>query len=111
MKILNYVNIAIVVVLALYIAVFTGCSTFKPVIVEGWTIECNVMATIAKLEEDDKGKKLASQAMILCYKSIKRRDCQKEQFGVDEKTGKINPVDYNDARKYRSYTQCINEKS
>lgn len=88
----------------------SGCTNFKPVLVEGWTDECNVMATIGKLEEQDKEKKLAALALAPCYKSIKRRDCRREHYGINPKTGAINPVNYSDAVKYRNYTQCMAEK-
>ncbi len=87
-----------------------GCTSFKPIVIPGWTDECNVMATMAKLEESDKEKKLASLAMPICFKSIKRRDCQAEIYGIDPVNKKINSVNYDDPKLYRNYTQCMAEK-
>jgi len=98
----------------LILAVLSSCGTckgkFEPVIVPGWTDECNAMATIGKMEYYDEEKKLAALAIPFCFKSIKRKDCRRQHFGVNKETGIINPVNYGAAAKYRDYTQCMAEK-
>jgi hypothetical protein len=56
--------------------------------------------------EDKSGTVLITEA---CKNKLKRIDCQKQVFGIDDKGSPI-PFDINDKNKMSEYYRCLNEK-
>ena len=71
--------------------------------------ECNMALNTYKLFYDSKDKSATVPPSDYCYKVIQRNDCRAEIYGVTPE-GKPGPVDYENPKLYRAYTQCLNEK-
>jgi hypothetical protein len=84
------------------------CCGFRPYTNKDMTPEYNMAINAMKLADSTKNTSIAVEPMKNYYSSLNRDKCRKEIFGVDEK-GNINPVDYNDAKKYRDYNECLKE--
>jgi hypothetical protein len=91
------------------VANITGCKTYEPVT---WNDklppDCNMTLNTYKLYYGSTDKSATVPDATYCYKKLHRLFCQEEIYGRD-KDGKILPVDYDNAKKFRDYTQCKDE--
>ncbi|PKL40758.1 MAG: hypothetical protein CVV44_03890 [Spirochaetae bacterium HGW-Spirochaetae-1] len=85
-----------------------SCKSFDPIWIEELPAECNMSLNAYKLYYQAKDKSATVPPSEACYKKLHRIYCQGEAFGISE-DGKANPVDYQDAVKYRNYEQCRSE--
>jgi hypothetical protein len=85
------------------------CKTqFKPIWEDRLPAECNMTLNTYRLYYNSADKSAVMPSSDFCYKKLHRLFCQGEVYGYDEK-GNPNPVDYNDSKKYRDYSQCMSE--
>lgn len=99
---------AIALILTLIFAAPSGCQTFKPTWEPKLPAICNMSLNEMQLFYASKDKSGAMAGAGMCYKILIRTICQAETFGIDEK-GNPNPVNYDDAKKFRNYSQCMKE--
>jgi len=79
-----------------------GCS-FSPVRIDGLPEECNLAYSAMRLVDGKTvDKSLAMVPMERCAAVLQRERCKSEVYGS-------GPVDYNDAKKYRDYSECLKE--
>ena len=95
--------IVLLIVLICLVALFAGCKTYEPV---PWNDklppQCNMALNTYKLYYSSPDKSATVPDATYCYKALHREECRLEVYGDA-------PVDYNDATKYRNYTQCLAE--
>lgn len=95
------------IIIILFIFAF-GCCSFKPYWNDKLPEECNMTLNAMQLYYKSVDKSGSVPSIDACYRCLNRIRCQREIFGVNEK-GELNPVNYNDAIKYRNYEQCRSE--
>lgn len=78
-----------------------GCA-FEPVRIDGIPEECNLAYSVMRLYYKSGDKSASVEIFNRCYAVLQRCRCK------DEIYGKL-PVDYNDAKKYRDYSECLKE--
>ena len=84
-------------------AALTCCMSYRPIWKENIPDECNIYLNVNKMYYESKDKSMTVPAFEYCIKKLHRLSCQAEIFGIDEK-GKPNPVQYDDPKLYRAYT-------
>lgn len=104
--IIGVVIFALLVLLNL--SLYMGCKTFKPTWESKLPTICNMSLNEMQLFYASKDKSGAMAGAGMCYKILIRTICQAETFGIDDK-GNPNPVNYDDAKKFRNYSQCMKE--
>ena len=101
-------GIALIILAAVSVLVMPGCKTFKPTWEPKLPAICNMSLNEAQLFYASKDKSGVMPGSAMCYKILIRTICQAETYGLD-KQGIPNPVDYDDAKKFRNYSQCMKE--
>lgn len=87
-----------------------GCKTYEPIWIKQLPPECNMSLNSYKLYYDSKDKSATVIPSDYCYKKLHRMNCQAEFFGFkDVNTGELNPVDYDNPKLFRNYSQCMSE--
>ncbi|MCK9282591.1 MAG: hypothetical protein M0P71_18395 [Melioribacteraceae bacterium] len=97
-------------ILAIFLVstIFLCCQTYKPIWIKDIPIEYNMILNTNKMYFDSKDKSGAMPQIELYIKRLHRMECQAEVFGTNEK-GLPNPVNYDDSKLYRNYSQCLQE--
>lgn len=95
-------GLIVAIMAALFLLLLTSC-TFSPVRIDGLEEECNLAYSAMRLIDGKTvDKSLAIIPIERCSAVLQRKRCKAEVYG-------INPVDYNDPKKYRDYSECLKE--
>jgi hypothetical protein len=107
---MNKKYLIIIAALVLILFVLSGiiCCSFKPIWIEDIPGECNMTLNVYKMYYKTADKSAIVPMTEACVKKMHRLSCQEEVFGVNEK-GDPMPVQYDDPKLYRNYTQCLSE--
>lgn len=100
--------VIIALILTVLFAFPIGCKTFKPTWEPKLPAICNMSLNEMQLFYASKDKSGAMAGAGMCYKILIRTLCQAETFGIDG-NGNPKPVDYDDQKKFRNYSQCMKE--
>lgn len=100
-----------VVYFAFFFVIFghTGCSTFRPIWIEGLEPECNMTLNVIRAYYNAPEKSGVVPAIEKCYSCLKWIRCQKEVFGT-EPSGKLNPVVHSDTTRMNYFLNCLNRQ-
>lgn len=95
-------------IIFIFSGIFFCCKTFEPIWIDELPDECNMAMNIYRMYYTADDKSAIVYISNICVKKLHRNACQVEIFGTDE-NGNPKPVDYEDAKLYRAYTQCLSE--
>jgi len=101
----------IVLIILLGLAIIAGnliCCSFSPIWIKELSPEMNIAFNIDNANRKNSDKTAVNNAYNKVFESIRRTQCQKEIFGIDEK-GNALPVQYDDPKLYRNYQECLKE--
>ena len=101
--------IALVILGAISIAILPGCSTFKPIWIEGIPAECNMSLNVIRAYYSSAEKSGTVPAMDACLSRLKMNECHEEVFGRDDK-GKLKRVEHENDKKMTYFTNCLLRK-
>ncbi len=100
--------LAVVIMLIVIVLCIVVCCSYRPIWKSELPAECNMTLNMYKMYYDVKDKSAIIPPTDICYKKLQRLSCQAEIFGINN-DGNPNPVNYDDPKLYRNYTQCLSE--